>query len=108
MDVTPEHDHESRGLECVSWLAASNMRVESYVALDDQAYDFAPMRHRLVVTKTKRSDGLRDAHVKAAIRLLKLSDAERIAQWRAKEMHVVANVRPVLPDRDCPMPDCYD
>ncbi len=108
VDVTPEHDHESRGLECVSWLSASTLPVESYVALDDEAYDFAPMRHRLVVTQTKRSDGLRDEHVTAAIRLLKIKDADRIAQWRAKEMHVVANVRPVSPDRQCPMPDCYD
>ena len=107
LDVTPAHDNEWRGLECVSWLAASTMPVESFVALDDVSDDFEPMRDRLVVTKTRRVDGLRDAHVKAAIRLLNTSDAERIALWRTKQMHLVTNVQPVLPERDCVMPSCY-
>jgi len=83
LGVTPLVAGELRGRECVAWLATHRHPVWSFVALDDQEQDFDPIMDRLVLTTTKCSDGLRNAHVDIAVAILNVSAERRVASWRS-------------------------
>lgn len=69
-DKTPEIDPRERPSEVRAWLLA-HPEVESYVILDDFFGGWEELSNHLVKTHPRVGRGLEDAHVSAAIRILK-------------------------------------